>query len=158
MKTKITLLIISTFICVMSCNNEKNIIENSLQTAVIQYKAMDKTVPDSMLPRTTNPDGSLRLNKPDWWTSGFYPGSLWYLYEFSNDEVIKNIALKKLKTIEEQQFFTRDHDIGFQIMCSYGNALRITNDSSYVPVLINAAKSLKNVIFPSLSNFIAPRK
>ena len=109
MKIKIPFLFAIILFLSLSCKEKKDklttTIKDSLQTAVIQYKAMDKTVPDNMLPRTSNLDSSLQLNKPDWWTSGFYPGSLWYLYEFSNDEEIKNIALKKLKTIEDQQFF-----------------------------------------------------
>ena len=37
-------------------------------------------------PRTTNPDGSLRMVKPADWTSGFFPGSLWYQSEYSDDK------------------------------------------------------------------------
>jgi rhamnogalacturonyl hydrolase YesR len=100
---------------------------------------MEATLPDSLLPRTTNPDGTLRTNKPNWWTSGFYPGTLWYLYQFSADSEIKQIAQKRLKIIETQKYNERDHDIGFKILCSYGNAWQATGDSVYYYIILTAA-------------------
>ena len=36
-------------------------------------------------PRNTEPDGSLRLVPSKDWTSGFFPGELWYVYEYTHD-------------------------------------------------------------------------
>jgi hypothetical protein len=80
--------------------------------------------------------------KSDWWTTGFFPGSLWYLYEYSGDPLIMEAARARTKALSKEQFNDSDHDLGFKMYCSYGNGLRITNDTSYVPVLINSAKSL----------------
>lgn len=137
-----TLLAITCIRCTKENHDFKNTIDQSLSLATQQYLEMEKNVPDDMLPRSTAPDSSLWLSNTDWWTSGFYPGSLWYLYEFSNNNELFNIAKKRLKTIEDQQYFTRDHDIGFQMNCSYGNALRITQDTSYISYLVNSAISL----------------
>ncbi|MBN2484503.1 MAG: glycoside hydrolase family 88 protein [Bacteroidales bacterium] len=144
MQTKV-FLFFSVFFA-LSCSKGNNetvaLIEKNLELAVEQYKAMDLTVADSLFPRSTKPDGSLMTNKSWWWTSGFYPGSLWYLYEFSGDTAILSAAQKKLKALEKEQYSTYDHDIGFKMLCSYGNAYRITSENSYVPIIVNSAKSL----------------
>lgn len=81
-------------------------------------------------------------NKTDWWTSGFFPGSLWYIYEYTKGDAIKQAALQRTQLIETEKTNTRDHDIGFKIMCSFGNQLRILNDESAKPIIITAANSL----------------
>ncbi len=117
-------------------------IESSLDLAVEQYKRMDETVPDTLLPRTTNPDGTLRTNETGWWTSGFFPGSLWYLYEHSQDEEMLALARKRSQSIIREQWNAYDHDIGFKMFCSFGNGLRLTGDTSYIPVLLTSAQTL----------------
>ena len=37
---------------------------------------------------------------------------------------------------------TRDHDVGFQLNCSFGNAFRLTGNEAYKQVLYQGAKSL----------------
>ena len=68
----------------------------TLQFAARQYKLMMTHVPDSLLPRTTNTkDGSLMTSNSTWWTSGFYPGTNWYLFEYTKDPAFKAEALKR---------------------------------------------------------------
>lgn len=61
------------------------VIAASFDQAAIQYRAMDQTLPDTLFPRTTNPDGSLETNTSEWWTSGFFPGNLGLLYEHTHE-------------------------------------------------------------------------
>lgn len=42
----------------------------------------------------------------------------------------------------KEQYNTTNHDVGFQMFCSYGNGLRLINDSNYIPILVQTAKSL----------------
>ena len=128
----------------------KTTIDQSLDRAVDQYIAMDKTVPDTLMPRSTNPDGSLMTNEIWWWTSGFFPGSLWYLYEYSANDIVLQLARKRTHAIEGEQWNTNDHDIGFKMFCSYGNGLRIMKDSSYVSILMNSANSLTKLFKPEV--------
>ncbi len=114
-----------------------------LERAAQQYRLMDESLPDSLLPRTTRPDGSLATHRPGWWTSGFFPGSLWYLYEHTGDPDLKARAVARTELIEGEKENASDHDIGFKINNSFGNALRITGDTSrYAPVVITAARTL----------------
>ncbi len=129
---------------------QENLIQKNLSTAIIQYKAMDIVLPNNLFPRSVNNDGSLMTNESHWWTSGFYPGSLWYLFEYSGDTAIYRAAIKKLKVVEIEKKNYRDHDIGFKIFCSFGNAYRITSDTSYIPIIITAAQTLTKRFNPKV--------
>ena len=107
--------------------------------------------PDKAIyPRSINKDGSLMTSHYKWWCSGFYPGSLWYVYEYTGDERYKELALKYQAGLEPLRFRKDDHDIGFQLMCSYGNCLRLTGNQECVPVLIDGANSLATRFDPEV--------
>jgi unsaturated chondroitin disaccharide hydrolase len=117
-------------------------IDASLDRAATQYAALDDALPDTLFPRTLHPDGSLRTNDSRWWTSGFFPGSLWYLYQHTGDAGLRDRALARTRALEREQWNDGDHDIGFKIMSSYGHAFRLTGDSAFLPVVVNAARTL----------------
>jgi len=77
------------------------------------------------------------------WTSGFFPGSLWYLYEATGDEKWRDAAVKWTDRLEGIKDYPHKHDIGFMMYCSAGNALRITRDPKYESWLHSAAKCLR---------------
>ncbi|MDB5193145.1 MAG: glycosyl hydrolase family 88 [Segetibacter sp.] len=120
----------------------KKIIAASYKLANKQLLELHKEVPKNLFPQTLNQDGTLKTNKSGWWTSGFFPGSLWYLYKNAKDAAIKQAALERTKLVEVEKLNVGDHDIGFKIMCSFGNQLRIIGDTSAIPVIITAAQSL----------------
>jgi unsaturated chondroitin disaccharide hydrolase len=123
-------------------NDLPSIVKSSLELAVQQYLDLDQAVPDSLFPRTLNPDGSLRTNASWWWTSGFFPGSLWTLYEFSGDTSLKDRAVARTGTVEREKWNNTDHDIGFKVFCSFGNGYRLTQNHEYRSVILTAAKTL----------------
>ncbi|MDR1682830.1 MAG: glycoside hydrolase family 88 protein [Candidatus Symbiothrix sp.] len=93
-------------------------------------------------PCSVNRDGSLRMIGMRDWCAGFYPGSLWYLYELTGDEKYAQAADRYCRRIENEQFDTSSHDIGFKLNCSFGNGFRLTQNAEYQAVLIQAAKTL----------------
>ena len=93
-------------------------------------------------PRSTEKDGSLRIVSPRDWCSGFFPGTLWYMYQYTNDESWKQQAEKYSQNIEGEKFDRTSHDVGFKMNCSFGNAYKLTNNSEYKDVLIQSAKTL----------------
>jgi hypothetical protein len=95
-----------------------------------------------MMPRTINSDGSLAVVPTGDWTSGFYPGILWYMYELTGEEKWKERAIKYTGELEAEQFNASNHDVGFRMFCSYGNALRLTGNDAYKPVLLQSALTL----------------
>ena len=95
-----------------------------------------------VVPRTINKDGSLSVVPAGDWTSGFYPGVLWYMFELTGEQEWKDKAVKYTAELEDEQYNGSNHDVGFRMFCSFGNALRLTGDESYVPVLVQSAKTL----------------
>ncbi|MBV8255606.1 MAG: glycoside hydrolase family 88 protein [Chitinophaga sp.] len=125
--------------------------DETLQFAARQYKLMAAHVPDSVLPRTTNTqNGSLMTSGSGWWTSGFYPGTNWYLFEYTKDPAFKAEALKRMALVEKEKNNTRTHDLGFMMYCPFGNAYRITKDPAYKAVLLTSASSLSTRFNPTV--------
>lgn len=93
-------------------------------------------------PVTLTPEGDVYYCGYADWRSGFFPGSVWYLYELTGDTTLLPLAQKYTEAISEAQNLTWHHDIGFIINCSFGNGLRLINKAGYKDVMIQAAKSL----------------
>lgn len=102
------------------------------------------------IPKSTLPGGALRTIAIDDWCSGFFAGSLWYLYEYTRKAKWKTQAAKWTHALESIQYFTGHHDIGFMMGSSYGNAYRITAAAAYKPILIQSAKSLAKRFHPRI--------
>lgn len=98
-------------------------------------------------PRTIE-NGKVKYVKNQDWTSGFFPGTLFYMYDLTKDEKWKTLGVKYTETLEDVKNLTWHHDVGFMINCSFGNALRVTNSPKYKEVIITAAKSLSTRFRP----------
>lgn len=138
-----------------SCVKEKplkNIIDESLAFSVRQYSLMADIMEEKpdLLPRTIDTSGALVTANSGWWTSGFFPGSLWYLYEYSQDEKIKEAAIRMTSRIEKEKYNTGTHDLGFMLYCSFGNGLRISGAEGYKDVLLTGARSLSTRFHPGI--------
>lgn len=114
-----------------------SIAETHLQSMVDSLDAKDKIVS----PRTFV-KGRIEFHGLESWTSGFFPGSLWYLYELSGDKKWLPMAEKYTEGMGHIKYYKGNHDIGFMINCSFGNALRLTNNEKYKEVLTTAAETL----------------
>jgi unsaturated chondroitin disaccharide hydrolase len=77
----------------------------------------------------------------DDWTSGFYPGSLWLAFEYTQEKSLLEKARYATELLEEEKYNTSDHDIGFRIYCSYGKGYSLTKNPAYQEVIIQAANS-----------------
>lgn len=121
----------------------KDLVDKDLNLAVDQYKLLMTNTPADKLPRTyDSATGKVVPSDARWWTSGFYPGTLWYLYEYSKDTVLKDEAEKRMAIIRPNEYYTGTHDLGFMMYCSFGNAYRLTGDTAYKNVLLTSAQSL----------------
>lgn len=76
------------------------------------------------------------------WTSGFFPGSLWYAYLLTNDEELKTDAVRYTNYLYPVREYKGTHDIGFMMNCSFGNAYRICPEDSVRQALIQTADNL----------------
>jgi unsaturated chondroitin disaccharide hydrolase len=93
-------------------------------------------------PRSTNPDGTtIRVTSGDW-TSGFFPGSLWLMYERTKDPTWRTRAEQWTAGLASQQYNTSTHDVGFILFSSFGQGYRLTGNQHYKSILLQGAKSL----------------
>ena len=102
-------------------------------------KVADK---QKMMPRSVEKDGSLRLVGENDWCSGFFPGMLWLMYEYSHDRFWREQAVSYTWLIENVKYHTGTHDLGFMMGCSFGNGWRLTHEESFRDVLLRSAESL----------------
>lgn len=96
----------------------------------------------SKIPRSLKPDGSLKSVDPEDWTSGFFPGTLWFLHEYTKSNEWKQKALEITQRLEVLRHFKEHHDVGFMLGCSYGNAQRLSPDEAQRAVLRDGAAAL----------------
>lgn len=96
-----------------------------------------------LFPRSIEDNGTLMMVGAERdWTAGFFPGTLWYMYDLSKDSKWEATAKEFTAKLENRQFGTYTHDIGFVMFCSFGNGLRLTGDATYIPILVQSARSL----------------
>ena len=122
----------------------REVITKSFKVIETQSVAMADYLSDQegRLPRSYNQEkGEIITSDSKWWCSGFFPGVLWYLYDYSRDSGHRSLAEKYSARVEKEKFNTYDHDIGFQIYCSFGNGYRLTGRDDYREVLKVAGES-----------------
>ena len=115
----------------------------------------------SMIPR------SIANGKTEWrfvnyrdWTCGFWPGILWYNYEYSKDEKWKKESARFCKALFPLvDSAAIDHDLGFQVFCSVGNGYRLAKDTVYKTILLRAADTLAKLFNPKVGTILSwPRE
>ena len=128
----------------LSCTNIDRAIENDIEVAKAQLADLVKasTVENDYLIPSSYIDGKIVFVPEDDWVSGFFAGSLWYMYELTGDEKWAEDAVHFTEKLDTIQYLKWHHDIGFMINDSYGNGYRLKNIEPYRQVLINAAQSL----------------
>ena len=149
---RILLISILGLLTLASCTKQEPmeaLIDRVFAVAEQQYTTMDTRLTEKTLPRTLSADGEFVPSNIYWWCSGFYPGSLWYIYEYTRKDAVKTLAEKNTLKLDSIQYVTRDHDVGFQLNCSYGNAFRLTGNEAYKQVLYQGAKSLSTRFNPA---------
>ncbi len=102
------------------------------------------------IPRTITEDGQMKGTKSKSWTSGFYPGILWQLYDFSKDENLKQAAMQWSAFVEKEKLDTGTHDLGFKIYCPFGKGYMITGNKDYQEIYVTAAQTLSTRYNPTI--------
>ena len=122
-------LIFSLADCNQTSTDPADIAKESLEVAAQQLaQSIDKLENSNENPRTIR-DGALRTVRARDWTSGFYPGCLWYMFEHTGDEKFLEAAKHYTMNVEQMQFYDGTHDLGFMMYCSFGNGFRLTGKS-----------------------------
>ncbi|MBL3658214.1 glycoside hydrolase family 88 protein [Fulvivirga sediminis] len=144
MKTTFTFLI-TVFLFFNACTPDKlaEMSRENFEDGASQYKYMMKKLPDGVFPKTFE-NGEFKTSGSGWWCSGFYPGSLIYLYEQTKDDSLLMETKRILEILKKEQYNTTTHDLGFMMYCSFGNMQTIDPKPEYKEILLNSAKSLSS--------------
>ena len=118
-------------------------IGKNFSDASAQYKIMMTKLPVNRFPKTYYAQNdSMETSNSEWWCSGFYPGTLLYLYEQTKDQSLLAEAERMLQVLQNEKDNKSTHDLGFMMFCSFGNAERIASKPEYKQILLTSAKSL----------------
>ncbi len=129
----------------------RDVLDAALTQSADQYRFMLKQLGDERaIPRTFEHGKLFKPNLDRDWTVGFFPGSLWYLYEATGDAAWRTAAERYTPYVASWAGNKGTHDVGFVLYCSYGNALRITRDAAYAEVLHKGAATLAGRFNPTV--------
>ncbi|WP_295128279.1 glycoside hydrolase family 88 protein [uncultured Chitinophaga sp.] len=150
-KPLLCLLAVASLLAFKADKKEKTFVDSNYSYAQQQLKLMlkDTETRESLaFPRTTDKAGKMTTTNMYDWTPGFFPGSLWYAYEGTKDKSLLEQATVWTEKLEPLKDFTKHHDLGFMVYCSYGNAYRVTGNKAYRDILIQSARSLSTRFNP----------
>lgn len=138
----VSLLLMSTSLLTATEPSLDEIVRDDLVFAAAQYERMlDRIADQPGLPRAWE-DGRIRLTPPHDWTTGFFPGALWLLYEATGQQRWEEAARRYTALVEPAKHNRGTHDVGFVLFCSFGQGWRLTRDPAYRDVLLEGARSL----------------
>ena len=129
----------------------RNDLKRALDVAVEHEKAQAEYMlnREGELPKTYE-NGEIVTANIRWWTSGFFPGSLWLLYEHTGDGQLREYAEHFTSRLESLKDYRGTHDLGFMVFCSYGNGYRLTGNEAYKNVINEASASLATRFNPTV--------
>ncbi|PZR24202.1 MAG: glucuronyl hydrolase [Citrobacter freundii] len=160
-KEVLNIILISSVLVFCFCSTNKakqNDYAKALDYCVIQAtKTAGSLHNTSVVPRSiANGQRQWRLVDRRDWTSGFWPGIEWYLYEYTKDEIWRTRAGQDqhlLAPLVDSSAI--DHDIGFVMSSSYGNGYRLTGKPEYKEILLRAADTLSKLYNPRTGTILS---
>ena len=168
MKNKYIYIGVGLMLALASCSSEKSETAIDAESALSYChtkvnKSLASLKGDSidytMMPRNiegTDSTWHCRKATPEEWCAGFWPGVLWLDYEASGDEQIKKEAENFTASLESfSSTPIYDHDLGFIMLCSYGNGYRLTGNPHYKDVLLASADSLATLYNPNVGTILS---
>ena len=155
---KILLFVIA--LVLVSCGTHKLLNEKHLNYLESQAVETLRNIPsrgDTIIPRNVN------SNTHQWryvsyadWTSGFWPGTLWYLYEATKKERWKTEADRFTRLLTPlSQMPAIDHDLGFMVFNSFGNGYRLTGNPEYKSIILRTADTLATLFNPNVGTILS---
>jgi len=135
-------LFVTLFSNILSAQDTKKAFRDAEKQLSFFYDNVGKARDDKKIfPRSIRND-SIQMVVSNDWTSGFFSGMLWYMYDYTgkNDWRIKAEEFTLL--MEKEAKNAHSHDVGFKVYNSYGNGLRLTNNEEYKKRVIQGAATL----------------
>ena len=131
-----------------------SLVQNAVKVSLIHLERSIAEVNDTALfPTYATPQLAWKLKGSDDWTSGFYPGCLWYAFEISGDPRFARWARQWTASLEREKSNLETHDLGFKFICSFSNGLRLGEGPAfgkYREIMVAAASTLARRYDPTV--------
>lgn len=128
----------------------QSIVRKSFARAAQQIALMDSLAPADRFPASWEHDGTTRYTSAKGWISGFFPGNIWYLYEYTGDAKWLEAARRRTVQLETLRHYTQTHDVGFMVGCPCSLAYRLTRDDYYKQLMIDSSEALISRFDPAV--------
>lgn len=141
-----------------NCREKPFLVNQSLDYCLSKLNRSILKIPGySHMPRT------IEFSQKDWkyvpiedWTSGFWPGILWYATEYTNESKWQARADSFTRALFPLAYRKAgNHDLGFMMYCSYGNAYRLTKNPDFKKVLLATADTLATLYNPKVGTILS---
>lgn len=160
MKNSILLIAFICSLCI-SCKNEHPQVDVNKEISYCAFQA-EKTLKQISFPEEQIPN-SIEKDSTKWkfthsgsWTSGFWPGILWYLFEGTKEKLWLESAETVTQTILPITYRkANNHDLGFITITSLGNGYKLTKKAEYKEGLLRAADSLATLYNPRVGTILS---
>jgi unsaturated chondroitin disaccharide hydrolase len=148
---------ITFFVCI-TCQSQSKDAQEPVDIKTVSKTVLDLAVakytqsavlmdPSDGYPRNIPEGSQWSTTGPGGWTSGFYPGVLWYLYHFNGNDSLRTLARRWTNGLEAQKT-ANTHDVGFMINNSFGHGYRIGKIDGYKQTILDAAAHLASRFNP----------
>jgi hypothetical protein len=128
------------------------IIDRNIERSVSQYKLLRDNLPPDRFPKTFyRQTGEYEFSGSEWWVSGFYPGTLLYLYEATADAALLAEAKRIMAVLEKEKNNTATHDLGFMMYDSFGKLYELEPSEQTKEILLTSAASLATRFDPTVA-------
>ena len=164
-RIKLSVLLLSAFFLPVHCGYAQQVdkkdsfdIKKQFEYCAAQASKTLPQIPDDRTSPRSIPTGSKEWKFVDYkdWTSGFWPGELWYLYEATGDSKWKIQADKFSRYLTPLSVSkANDHDLGFQIFNSFGNGYRLTKNKEYKEIILKTADTLATLYNPTVGTILS---
>ncbi len=126
--------------------------KKAVERAEVQYKQMIESMDGELqYPRSVRPDSSINIIEERYdWTIGYFPASLWYLYELTRDTKWRDEAERFTLNLEYLKRFKGRHDVGIMVFCPFGNGYRFDNRDEWSSIIVESARSLSTRFVPAV--------
>ena len=167
MKPKDIVIIICTCISLVSCQpqlwdevgSSLSYCHYQVERTLSELKSRESGIDYTLMPRNIADTANvwhLRKATKEEWCAGFWPGVLWYDYEYTGNPAIREEAEQFTASLEFLAHTPAyDHDLGFLIFCSYGNGYRLTGNPAYKQVILDTADTLATLFNPTVGALLS---
>jgi rhamnogalacturonyl hydrolase YesR len=134
----------------VSAQDENAVLRDAeVQMEIFYAEAVKARNDRRIFPRSFERD-SIRLVPSNDWTSGFFPGMLWFMYEYTAKEKWKERAMEFTELMVREPSNRNSHDVGFKVYNSYGNGYRLAKNEEYRKAILQGAATLVSRFNPTV--------